>query len=149
LRPGHPIESTHLRGDEHCDSLHMGAFLDGELIGTASVAPQSPSGQERLGDWQLTGVGVLEKARKLGCGRKLVQACLGCGRKVVQACLDYVTGKGGDRVWCHARTSALKFYTSMGFQAEGEEFDTPISGPHYFMWRHVSECRPSIEIYEE
>jgi ribosomal protein S18 acetylase RimI-like enzyme len=126
LRPGHPIETTHLRGDHHPASLHVGAFLDGDLVGCASVAPQSPAGLERTGDWQLSGVGVLEKARRLGCGHEMVQACL-----------DYIASLGGSRVWCHARTSTLRFYASMGFRAEGEEFNIPISGPHYTMWRKV------------
>ncbi len=126
LRPTEPFEATFYPLDEAPDSGHFGAFLDGKLVGVTSVYREPMPGEEDLGAWRLRGVAVLEEARRHGCGRLLSQACL-----------EHVAARGGSLLWCNARTGVLPFYQALGFQTRGEEFDVPVSGPHYLVWQHV------------
>ena len=51
-----------------------------------------------------------------------------------------VADRGGDLVWCDARTTAAGFYERMGFTVVTDEFDKPGIGPHVGM---VIEVRPA------
>jgi GNAT superfamily N-acetyltransferase len=126
LRPNFPPETLHYPGDEAVDSLHVGAFLEGELVGIASVCLADSPNPAWPADWRLRGMAVDPKAQRQGCGRALLAACFA-----------HIAAQGGTRLWCNARTSALPFYQALGFQAEGDAFETPGTGPHYFMWRSI------------
>jgi predicted GNAT family N-acyltransferase len=64
----------------------------------------------------------------------------GAGRAMVEDGLQRVGSRGGDLVWCDARTSAAGFYERMGFTVVTEEFEKPGIGPHVGM---VIEVRPA------
>jgi GNAT superfamily N-acetyltransferase len=126
LRPHQSPEMLVYAGDDAPDSLHVGAFLDGALVGVASVLRQSFAGAPDLDTWQLRGMATLPNARRMGCGAALVHACIA-----------HVEGYGGAALWCNGRTSALRFYRTLGFETLGEEFMTPETGPHFVMWRAI------------
>ena len=126
LRPDLPPETTIYPGDDAPDTFHAGAFLDGELAGITTALREAPPGQDEPGAWRLRGVAVAEKARGLGLGRLLVQACL-----------QHIDAQEGVWVWANGRTPSLPFYRALGFQVQGEEYITD-SGPHYRVWRAVT-----------
>lgn len=126
LRPGCPPELSVYPGDDHPLTFHAGVFLDGALVGVASLLLQPPPFAPGLHGWRLRGMAVVESARRKGAGKALVQACLA-----------YALEQGAELVWCIARAGAAPFYRSLGFQENGEEFDIPESGPHWIMWREV------------
>jgi GNAT superfamily N-acetyltransferase len=126
LRPHQRPEELVFPGDEDPDSLHVGAFSGGELIGVASIMRSVMSGRALCEAWQLRGMAIRPEHRRRGYGAALVRACV-----------DYVAGKGGQILWCRGRTPAVPFYRALGFETEGEEFEIPVSGPHYVMWRRV------------
>ena len=127
LRPHQRPEELVFPGDEDPDSLHVGAFSGGKLIGVASIMRSVMSGRASCEAWQLRGMAIRPEHRRRGSGAALVRACI-----------DYAAREGGQVLWCRARTPAVPFYRALGFETEGEEFEIPVSGPHYVMWRRVS-----------
>ena len=126
LRPGQPPESTIYPGDEGPGAWHVGAFLNGDLLGIASVYSEAPAGEPDPCAYRLRGMAVLPGYQGQGYGRALVHACV-----------RHVLAHGGQTLWCNGRVSALGFYQALGFAPVGEVFDLPYSGPHYRMVRRV------------
>lgn len=133
LRPHLPFETTAYPNDCDSDTLHVGAFVDDDLVGVATVfrAPMPIEQDDILlnTSWQLRGMAVKEEMRGKGFGAALVRAGV-----------HHIAQQGGGVLWCNGRTNALKFYQSLDFQTIGEEFESPNgTGPHYVMWRYVNK----------
>ncbi len=126
LRPTQAAETLIFRGDDDVDGLHVGAFVNDELVGIASVARESLPTEPTANAWRLRGMATLPQVRRQGIGAALIDACV-----------RYVAANDGTVLWCHGRTSALDFYHALGFREQGEEFENPISGPHYVMRREI------------
>ena len=125
LRPHLPIESLIYKGDDTLNSLHVGAFLNGELVGIASVSFEPFENEPNA--WRLRGMATQERVRGLGAGRALVEACIA-----------HVSAQNGRLLWCHGRTSAWGFYRAMGFEKYGAEFESSAgTGAHYVMIKHL------------
>ena len=127
LRPHQSPETLIYPGDDAPDTLHVGAFENETLVGIASVMHESPEGESDPRAWRLRGMATLPQVRRRGVGAALVRACMA-----------HVAAHGGTSLWCKGRTSALAFYNSLGFQATGDEFDVPDTGPHFIMRRPVA-----------
>jgi GNAT superfamily N-acetyltransferase len=120
-----PIESLVYKGDDAPDSLHVGAFLDGELVGIASVSFEPHETEPHA--WRLRGMATQDRVRGLGAGRALIEACTA-----------HVLGHNGRLLWCHGRTSAWGFYRAMGFEKYGDEFESDAgTGAHYVMVKRI------------
>lgn len=102
------------------------AFVDGQIVGTVLVVPESRPAGEGLAPWRLVSLAVDPARRRQGVGRGLVLRCL-----------QHVRRHNGDEVWCRARTGAIAFYEALGFLVEGDEWDEEHTGPHVLMWRPV------------
>ena len=125
LRPTQPLHELVYPGDDAPDSLHVGYFDDGTLLGIASVYRQSPDGSpDDPGDWRLRGMAVVPEARRRGVGAALVAACEAHAR-----------ARGGTRLWFNARVDALPFYFALGYEAVGGVYELPGAGPHRFAAR--------------
>lgn len=122
LRPNGPAAGTIFPGDDEPGTFHAGLYDGDRLVAVASVYHVVPPGEEDRNAWRLRGMAVLPKFQNRGYGKKLLQACI-----------VYVKGAGGSQLWCNARSGAKNFYQSAGFQAEGDIFELPQIGPHYFM----------------
>lgn len=120
LRPQQNLNEMLYPLDKVTGSFHMGAFAEGEIVGIASVYPESQSGDLHQGDWRLRGMAVSPSLQGQGVGKALIKECL-----------DYTKSQAGRMVWCNARTSAIGFYVSLGFNKVGEEFEIEGIGPHY------------------
>lgn len=84
-------------------SLHfLARDAAGAPIGTARLLPDGRIGR----------VAVLEPWRRKGVGRALLRAALSAAWE-----------RGDRRVTLHAQTRSLAFYESLGFVAQGEEFE--------------------------
>ena len=126
LRPGRPPEETVFPGDEDADTVHYGVYVDGTLIGVASVYREAAPGEDDTTTWRLRGMAILPQRQRQGYGKALVEACI-----------SYVAARGGTRLWCNARTPAVGFYRTVGFETHGPEFEIPGIGPHFLMWRPI------------
>lgn len=125
LRPHQPLNEMAYPFDQEEGSCHFGAFIEKQLVGIASIYPESKDGEIHQGYWRLRGMAVDSSLQGKGVGRQLVEACL-----------NYAQGKNAKSVWCNARTSAVGFYLSLGFRQVGEEFEIKGIGPHYFAEIH-------------
>jgi predicted GNAT family N-acyltransferase len=85
--------------------------LKNRPIGTGRLSPDGKIGRMAvLSDWRDRGV----------------------GSAILQALMDIAHDAGMDAVWCHAQSSARRFYERFGFKAEGDEF-MEAGIPHFTM----------------
>lgn len=126
LRPHQPPEAMVYPGDDHPDTLHLGAYMGEQQVGVASLYREAPPGEVDPAAWRLRGMAVAPELQGAGFGRALLERCV-----------EHATEQGGTRVWCNARTSAARFYTVMGFAVVGDEFELPGIGPHHVMVRSL------------
>lgn len=125
LRPGQPPEASVYPADDDPSTVHFGAFLDGVLVGIASLYEEDRAGGLGRG-WRLRGMATAPAARRRGVGQALLAAVI-----------DHVADRGGLEVWCNARMVAVPFYGRAGFTVVGESFDIPGIGPHRVMRRAI------------
>ena len=126
LREGRPVA----RLEDPAGTFHLAARSSGRLVGVVRFSPAPcPWRPEARAPWQLRGMATDASARGTGAGRALLTE--GLAR---------VTARGGDLVWCDARTPAVGFYERMGFAVVTEEFAKPDGGPHQGM---VIALRPA------
>ncbi|MFZ4815197.1 MAG: GNAT family N-acetyltransferase [Phototrophicaceae bacterium] len=136
LRQGVPPDQLRLNGDDDADALHIGAFLDGEQVGIATVLHQPPASSvgcppnypnlQHAHAWRLRAMATTESVRGMGVGRQILLAAIG-----------YCAEQGGAFLWCDARVSAVGFYEKLGFLTLGAEYHVPDVGAHYFMQRKI------------
>jgi len=122
LRPHQPVEELVYPGDESPEAAHFGAFLDGKLVGIASVYHEAPHGGTDDKAWRLRGMAVVLQLHRKGIGSRLLGECI-----------EHAKQHGGATMWFNARKPAVPFYQAHGFQIQGEEFLLPAIGPHYLM----------------
>lgn len=123
LRPGRTPESTRFAEDEWPGTIHMGAFQ----------VELSSSG--RSGAGALAGIATLVENRGLQLRGMAVEPGVrgtGVGAALLRATHDVAAARNVP-LWCNARKSAMGFYSKLGWQVEGGEFDVPEVGPHYVM----------------
>ncbi|MEL7238145.1 MAG: GNAT family N-acetyltransferase, partial [Planctomycetota bacterium] len=124
LRPAQPLAEMQYPGDDDRTTFHLGAFVDGDLIGIASVYQQPMPDAAGDTHHRLRGMAVAPD-----------HAGRGIGRQLVEVSLDTVRAAGGTLLWCNARASAKGFYERLGFTVQGDVFDLAGIGPHYVMSR--------------
>jgi GNAT superfamily N-acetyltransferase len=139
LRPHQRLDQVGFAGDEAPGAAHFGAFVGDEMVATATVHPDGQAARHGLAaaprlaplgspiderGWRLRGMATRDGFRGQGMGGALVAACVAHAKE-----------NGGVKLWCNARVGAADFYRRHGFQIEGEKFELPEIGPHYYMWR--------------
>jgi predicted GNAT family N-acyltransferase len=122
LRPGRPVETAFFAGDDLASTKHFGAFRNGRLLCVASLYEAELLDEPGVAAIQLRGMATATEAQRTGLGRALVLGCVAFARE-----------KGARLLWCNARTYAEGFYSKLGFEIVGDEFDIPDVGPHYRM----------------
>ena len=114
LRIGMPAGRSIYPGDDAPDTLHLGAFVNGQMAAVATVCHESMSGTSMAGQWRLRGMATLEEFRENGLGRRLTERCAA-----------HAADRRGSLLWCSARMAAVPFYRSLGFEERGEKFHLP------------------------
>jgi GNAT superfamily N-acetyltransferase len=119
LRPHESLEelASHEPPGVHAE----GAFDGDELVAVGFVCPDGGPGE-----WRVRGMATAPEHR----GR-------GVGAAILDALVEHARAQGATRVWCNARTPALRLYERAGFAPESGEFDIPGIGPHFVMARRV------------
>lgn len=126
LQAGLPREMAIFPGDDAPATRHFGAFLDGQLVGVATMhyVPLLDQPEHEGSAYQVRGMATTEFARGRGVGSALLAACI-----------EEAGRQGASWIWCNARTPAAGFYARHGFKVTGGVFDIPTAGPHYRMLR--------------
>jgi GNAT superfamily N-acetyltransferase len=122
LRPGRPFDASFWPGDRDPGTVHFGAFLDGEVVGIASLYHETSPDGEVANAWRLRGMATREDLRGQGYGAALLQACI-----------DHARAAGSPLLWCNARETAVAFYKKHGLNTQGDRFEIADIGPHYVM----------------
>lgn len=129
LRPGQPPADLVYPGDDV--GFHAGAYVDGGLVGIATVYPEPmPLDPE-------AGLDPQNAFRLRGMATRAGLQGRGIGRAVLGRCIEHVREADADVLWCNARVGALGFYERLGFRTLGDEFDIAGIGAHYVMWKDV------------
>jgi len=114
LRPEEKVHTIY-ELDNAPETLHVGAFVGGDLAAIASICPQPMPGSSESGEWRLRGMATLDRFRGRGLGKRLAESCFA-----------HADSEGGSLVWCSARFSAVGFYCSLGFkEVEARPFFLP------------------------
>lgn len=124
LRPEKPIETCFFDQDKHPDSFHLGAFLNEQLIGVASILKDYSQDFKGSNQYRLRGMAVLPAFRKKQLGATLLQ-------KAEKDCFQ----KKADLLWFNAREKVVPFYQKYDFQKKGVLFSIPSVGPHRLMFK--------------
>lgn len=124
LRPHQSIDDCIYDTDYIEDSFHIGAFYNGELISVASFCIETNHKLEVENQYRLRAMATLEKYRRLGAGRQIVNYA----EEIIKT---YDT----KLLWCKARTNVQEYYEKLGFRTYGEVFDYPPIGPHIIMYK--------------
>lgn len=120
-------------GDEDAETFHLAARIDGRVVGVVRFSPAPcPWRPMATAAWQLRGMATDTVVRGSGAGKAMVEDGL-----------QRVAARGGDLVWCDARTTAAGFYERMGFTVVTEEFEKPGIGPHLGMVIEPSRPAPA------
>ena len=117
LRPHETPEA--LKGHEPPQAHAVGAFDAGRLVAVGFIAPDGEPG-----GWRIRGMATAPETRGKGAGTA-----------VLEALIAHALAHGATRIWCNARTPALRLYERAGFSVVSEEFDIPHIGPHFRMER--------------
>lgn len=131
LRPEKAYDFSIYPADNSKSTLHLGAFLNGELTGIASIYLEAPAGVSVADAWRLRDMGVVEGMRRKGYGSALLKACV-----------DHISANQGSFFWCYARKPAIPFYLTRGFQLNDRPFEMLEFGQRFFMWRLVNHGQP-------
>lgn len=118
LRPHQVAETIVYDAEDDPSTLHIGAFLDGEMVGTATIHPDGPEIH------RVRGMAVREGFRDRGIGGLMLERCI-----------EHAIALEAERAWCNARLAAIPFYSRHGFVEVGERFEIPEIGPHVRMER--------------
>lgn len=135
LRPGLPFEASVYKLDYDAESLHMGAFEDGELVTVATLLHEPPPGEDEAQAWRLRGMGTLPEMQRRGYGRA-----------VLLRCIAYLARQGATLLWCNARTDAVEFYRTLQFETEGGEQKTARGTSFVRMKRAIKPYDAQIEL---
>lgn len=96
-------------------SIHLALYKYGRLAACLVLRPEGEYGI------QMRQVAVDEGMRGRGLGRRLVRI----SEKVARE-------SGYKRMFCHARETAVDFYSKMGYEKRGERFEE-VTVPHLYM----------------
>lgn len=102
LWPNRPISGIKIPEDR--SAIHLGAFVDGKLVGVVSLFRDGETFQFRK-------LAVVAEYRGYGIGQKLINGCIIEAQKYQAKTL-----------WCDARCSAIEFYRKLNFTVDSEVF---------------------------
>lgn len=115
-----------LPGDDDPSTYHLAAVDRDRIVCIGSFYEASHPHIPGSRQFQLRGMATDEDHRRQKLGAKLLDRGMEIARQ-----------RGGDVMWCNARTGAISFYQAQGFEQIGEEFDIPTVGPHVRMFRRL------------
>jgi len=124
LRFDTPTKEVVFPEDELPGSWHLGARVDGDLVGTSSWVPRDHEGNPAV---QLRGMATARHLQGSGLGGVLLER--GC---------ELAAERGFPLVWARARDAALAFYERHGFEVVGDGFvDQATQLPHHLVVRRL------------
>jgi GNAT superfamily N-acetyltransferase len=139
LRPWLTPEEARASWADTPEHFHVGAVQDGaeerRVVSTAGFLIEAhPDHGAAFGplQWRLRGMASEPALQGCGIGGRVLDFGIAEIARRLAA-----RGEVSAALWCNGRTGARRFYERHGFEAIGELFETPGTGPHYVFWRRV------------
>ena len=127
LRPNLPIETTYYDLDNDIETFHLASIMDNTIISIGTFYPENDIELQTKNGYRLRGMATHPKFRRKSAATKLMKESF-----------VLLKEKKCDVLWCNARLVAVEFYKSLGFKITGKIFDIPSIGPHYKMYKSVT-----------
>lgn len=127
LRPGQGLPSCIFEGDDLSTTKHFGVFSnENKLLGIASIFYKDNPSIQCKNIFQLRGMASIQDVRGQGVGSLLLSAAE-----------NYVRDQGSNLIWANARTSAIGFYTKLGYSLISGGFYIDGVGTHYLVSKYL------------
>ena len=126
LRKGKPIETCSFDNDDNPTTKHFGLFDNDELKGIVSVFEKKNQLFNKVKQFQIRGMAVLENTQGYGFGKMLMLEAE-----------KYCKAANGSIIWFNARENAVGFYENLGYRISGTSFDIAGIGMHYVMFKEL------------
>lgn len=136
LRPWLTPEEARATWADAREHFQVGAVRDGKVVSTAGFLIEAhPDYAAEFGPlaWRLRGMASEPALRGLGVGGRVLDFGIAEIARRLGA-----RGAASATLWCSGRTGAQRFYERHGFQAIGDLYETPGTGPHFVFWRRVA-----------
>lgn len=127
LRKGYPPDSCIFQGDNDKTTIHLGCFIEHNLVGVVSLFQKEHHNFLATKPIQIRGMAVLNHYRGLGYGDTLL-------KQAEQKALE----NNCDFIWFNARINAVGFYERFGYQKYGSVFDIENVGKHFVMFKKLT-----------
>jgi hypothetical protein len=127
LRPHQTLQDCINLQDEWATTFHVGAFLEGQLVGIATFHEESFPELKAHFPYRLRGMATDFSFHKKGIGRQVLE-------KGMQELRD----RHCDLLWCNAREVAFPFYEKLGLTYWEPMFEITGLGPHKVMYKYLS-----------
>lgn len=113
------------------DSIHITCHIKGQLVGCLVLKPH---GSHEL---QMRQVAISELLQGQGIGKALVKYSEKYATDILPE-PDKSKSKAGtkNKIWLHARETAVPFYERLGYKREGEAFEE-VGLPHWSMYKEL------------
>ncbi|WP_366143716.1 GNAT family N-acetyltransferase [Algibacter sp.] len=116
------MESCVFNGDNLETTLHLGIFINDNLIGICSFFKNTHPNIKEIPQYQLRGMAVLKAFQGKGLGKIIL--------KHGEAALKT---KNVKKIWCNAREIAVPFYKKNNYEIGSKPFNIKEIGTHYMM----------------
>lgn len=126
LRPNQTINDCHYPLDHLEETIHTGAFIDGNLISIASFFKENSAELDKAHQYRLRGMATLPHFRKMKAGSSQIQFAE-----------EIMRSRQADLWWCNARTTVADYYKKLGLIIIGDIFDIHPIGPHVLMYKNL------------
>jgi len=124
LRKNIPLTEK-IKGDFDESTIHLGVFTEDVLVSVATFLQNDNESFKGL-QYRLAGMATKEGYQKKGYGKKLLVTAE-----------NILKDRDVSILWCNARVIALNFYKKLGIITLGEEFELPLIGSHFAMYKEL------------
>lgn len=126
LREGIDTELCRFDEDNEIDTIHLGLFYEGQIIGCLTVIRKQHEAFTEPNQHQYRGMAVKKAYQGNATGNLLLNKAD-----------RLVLARNARFIWIHARKRALNFYRRNGYSVVGSSFDIPGIGAHYLMSKRL------------
>lgn len=107
-------------------TFHVGVEDEGKIVAVGTFLKQKNDNFPQENQYRLRAMASSVDVRGKGFGKL-----------VINFAKDKLKEMNIDLLWCDARLIAVDFYKKQGFNIKGEQYEIPIIGPHYLMYKEI------------
>jgi len=131
----HLVLWPHLSSPDECTididdsegAFHLGVFSGDKLVGIASFFVQKNPQFSEEKQYRLRAMATHPDYRRVGIAKAIMEFAF-----------KKLKSEGQTLLWCDARIVAIDFYKSLGMSVLGNQFEIPMIGYHFLMYKIVN-----------